>query len=116
MTWFKVDDGLHGHPKARAAGLTALGMWVVGGSYSSHQLLDGHVPSWQVASWKGGPRAASQLVEAGLWVPAADGFQFHDWQQSNPLRDEVMAAREKTRKRQQKWRDERGRDDGEGAA
>jgi hypothetical protein len=111
MSWFKVDDGLHGHPKARAAGLSALGLWVVGGSFTSHQLLDGHVPAWQVTSWAGGKRAAEQLVEAGLWLPDSGGYQFHEWTQSNPTRAQVMAARDKAKKRQQRWRDEHGRDD-----
>ena len=111
MTWFRVDDKLHGHQKARAAGLTALGMWVGGGAFSSDQLLDGHVPAWQVQSWKGGPKAAEQLIEAGLWLPAPDGFQFHQWTQSNPTRAQVIAAREAAKKRQKKWRDERTQTD-----
>lgn len=33
MSWFKVDDKLHDHRKARKAGKSAMGVWVLAGSW-----------------------------------------------------------------------------------
>jgi hypothetical protein len=109
MVWFKVDDTLAAHAKARRAGLAAMGLWVLAGSHCGQQLTDGFVPEWFVVLWPSGRKHAAALVEAGLWTPATvdgeDGWQFHEWQQSNPMREQVMAERERSRQRQQQWRD-----------
>ncbi len=96
MTWFRVDDGLCGHRKTRRAGLPAMGLWTVAGSYSSQQLLDGFVPDWFVTTWPSGRKHAAALVTAGLWTAAEhdgdQGWQFHDWEQCNPLPPEFKRA------------------------
>ncbi len=66
MPWFKVDDKLHDHRKARAAGATAMGVWVLAGSWAADNLTDGFVPASVLGRW-GRPREASRLVEVGLW-------------------------------------------------
>ena len=67
MTWLKVDDQLALHRKTRAAGNTAMGLWVRAGSLCAAQLDDGHVDS-DVPGLLGGKRAdAIRLVSAGLW-------------------------------------------------
>lgn len=115
MTWFKVDDGLCAHPKARRAGLAAMGLWVVAGSYSGQQLTDGFVAEWFVKSWPSGPALAKKLVDAELWTRVEKpepGWQFHDWTQSNPSRAQEIARKEKEAKRQAEWRRRRAeRDD-----
>lgn len=103
MPWFKVDDRLNGHPKAREAGLTAMGLWVMGGSWASQQLTDGHVPEWLVRDLKG-QRAAERLIDAGLWLYTEGGYVFHEWAQANPTRAEVLEARAMTTARQARWR------------
>lgn len=99
MTWFKVDDSLAGHPKPRRAGLAAMGLWVVAGAFCGQNLTDGFVPCWYVASWPRGKSHALALVDAGLWhVSERDGeagWQFHEWHQANPSRDEELQKREK---------------------
>jgi hypothetical protein len=107
VTWFRVDDTLAAHDKARAAGLPALGLWVVAGSYSSQQLTSGRIPAWFVQSWPGGRKAADALVKAGLWHPDGDGWVFHDWGQCNPTREQEQARREQARKRKQRSRESR---------
>jgi hypothetical protein len=114
MTWFKVDDGLCAHPKPRKAGLAAMGLWAVAGSYSSQQLTDGFIPEWYVQSWASGRKHADALVNAGLWVRVESpepGWQFHDWTQSNPTRAQEIARREKEAKRQAEWRRRKAVDD-----
>lgn len=110
MTWFYVDDHLHEHPKARRAGLEAMGMWALAGSYCADHLTDGFVPGhvpvrWSERRWR---KLAQQLVAAGLWTPAErdgePGWQFHDWPGWQKTRDQVLAEREAAAERQRRRR------------
>ena len=85
MTWFRVDDRFHAHPKAEAAGLAALGLWTVCGSYlGSFESQSGEISRAEVAArarllgekWE---PAAAKLVAAGLWDATETGFRFHNW-------------------------------------
>jgi hypothetical protein len=105
MTWFKVDDSFHSHPKVLAASPAALGLWVVAGSWSGANLSDGFVPDHVL------PRLlpdsallARELVTAGLWKRARGGYRFHDWADFNPQRDAVEQDRKAARERMRKLR------------
>lgn len=108
MTWFKVDDRLHAHRKARVAGLPAIGLWVLAGSWAADTLTDGFMPAGQPYAWAGPdtPELTRRLVDAGLWLPTVhlgeEGWTFHDWQDFQPTRADVMAQREL-------WRDKKRR-------
>lgn len=109
MAWFRGDDKLHGHPKARKATLAPMGLWVMSGTYSADYGLDGRVPAEYVTSWPGGKRLAEKLVESKLWhplpytgpctciLPTVDqsegGWCFHDWNDCNPSAAELEAAK-----------------------
>ena len=111
MPWFKVDDTLHGHPKAHRAGLAAMGMWVLGGSYSASYVTEGFIPEWWVAGFRGGRRLAAELVTARLWAPfvkdGEDGWIFHDWNRFQPSKAEIDADRAAASDRQRRWRTKR---------
>lgn len=96
MTWFKVDDTFHAHPKVMAASPAALGLWVVAGSWSAQALTEGRIPRHVLPRlmprWD---RYARELVALGLWEEAEDGFVFHDWADYNPTRAEALAQRER---------------------
>jgi hypothetical protein len=106
MTWFKVDDGLHSHPKTRkvlAKAPSALALWVVAGSWSSDKLTDGFVPDDQLP-WlipQGAEEMARDLVAARLWRRERGGYRFHEWSadgdgtKRNPTRAEVEEERRK---------------------
>ena len=105
MTWFRVDDALHGHPKARAAGTRPMGLWVMSGAWSSAYLTDGYVSEAFVSGLAHGRTDADRLVAVGLWHPLdSGGWQFHEWDQSNPTRAEVEFRREVERARKAEWR------------
>jgi hypothetical protein len=99
VSWGKVDDTLHGHPKAIDAGHEAMGLWVEGLSYASAYLTDGHVQRTAGARLAGDEatleRLAARLVRARLWEshPTGDGWQIHDFLQYNPSREQVLAER-----------------------
>src|SRR5215469_8171050 len=109
MTWFRVDDGFHSHPKVLPTSLEARGLWVTAGSWASSHLTDGFVPLAAIASLGGSPTLADELVTAGLWkrrkCGKVTGYQFHDWTKKNPTREAVenerAAAAERQRRRRQ---------------
>lgn len=109
MPWFKVDDTLHSHPKSRKAGLEAMGLWSVSGSYCMAYKTDGFVPEWFVTGWRNGRKLADVLVKAGKWeIGEKDGeagWFFHDWLDYQPSSDEIEKDRENARDRQRKRRE-----------
>lgn len=109
MTWFKNDDSLHAHRKTRRAGLEAMGLWVVAGTWSANQLTDGFVPQWFVEGWPKGKALAARLVRAGFWTCAVDdgeaGWRFHDWLDYNPSAEQERARKKGAADRQKRARD-----------
>ena len=103
MPWFKVDDGLHSHPKFMDLPLESVGLWTMAGAFSSAYLTDGLITHRQVARLGGTEDDARALVDAGLWDEADNGYKFHDWEDYQPTRAQVeserAAARERMRKR-----------------
>lgn len=96
MPWAKVDDKLHGHPKAAKAGLEAMGLHVLAMSYVAAYETDGHVPA-NFPVEKAGERAVElvqRLVfapegQVGLWERNGDGWIIHDWLKYNPSKREA---------------------------
>lgn len=104
MAWFKVDDSLHSHPKAIAAGNAALGLWARCGSYVSHYGTDGFIPDAIAKSF--GTRAEiSRLVAIGLWHMCKDGYTMHDFLDYNPTAEQVAAERLAAKQRKARWRE-----------
>lgn len=96
MTWFKVDDSFHAHPKVLATDADALGLWVVAGAWSSAHLTDGFVPGHALSRLLPDSDAlARKLVAAGLWKRSKGGYQFHDWSDFQPSANEVKSMRQK---------------------
>jgi hypothetical protein len=118
MAWFKVDDAFHSHPKPKAAGRAAVGLWTVCGAYSSAYKLDGFVPDTEITT-ASDRRLADKLVEVGLWHRAQDkcpcklttrrtgGWYFHDWSDFQPTAEEIEQDRKAARERQRKSRERR---------
>lgn len=98
MPWFKVDDNLAFSSKVMLAGNAGMGLWVRAGSWSAAQLTDGFIPS-HVALALGSPDEATSLVKSGLWVESDGGYQFHDWDDYQPKKDDVLKEREDKRQR-----------------
>lgn len=110
MPWFKVDDELHDHRKARLAGTHAMGLWVLSGSWCGANPDDGFIPESVVVRWE--PRAykklAQRLVDAGLWtvdeLDGEHGWRFHDWGDFQPTKEEIEAEKAAARARMKKRR------------
>lgn len=115
MSWFKIDDGFHCHPKVFAAGTPAVGLYVRCGSWAAQQVTDGIVPK-HVAKMYGTPRMIKALVDAGLWHQKghdcescpeldANSYAIHQYLEKNPSRAETDVARKAKSERQQRWRE-----------
>lgn len=111
MTWFKVDDKLHSHPKWWALSPNAKALWTTAGSWCSSYKTDGLIAANQLPilapqvglSVVKVRAAAIELTEAGLWKQneAANGWAFHNWTDFNPtrLQQDKEAAIERERKK-----------------
>lgn len=116
VTWFKVDDGLHKHRKrvrvgVNLEGFAAMGLWSVAGSWSADELTDGWIPD-DVVDYLApavGQELAKRLESAGLWHRVTRdgdaGWQFHDWTDQNPTKEQVLAERAAAATRQKRARD-----------
>ena len=94
MAWFNTDDKLHSHPKTRAAGLEAIGLWVVAGTYCTDYLTDGLVPEWFIDSWPRGKQLAQKLVQTKFWEAKPDGeYQFLSWSEYQRTKEKVLKDR-----------------------
>lgn len=108
MTWFKVDDKFHSHPKVRATDPAALGLWVVAGSWVSAHLTDGFVSDAILPTLlPGAAKLARKLVAAGLWERSDTGYRFHDWHQANPTAEKENARKADQARRQAEFRERR---------
>src|SRR5580692_3491596 len=102
MSWAKLDDRFHSHPKVLELlakgddGAWALCSWTLGLSHCSANLTNGYIKVSAVVRLTGSlARAqclAGLLVEVGLWEVAADGWLFHDYLVYNPTKEKVLAA------------------------
>lgn len=103
MTWIKLDDSCPHHPKLVGLPDAAFACWVRGICYSSLYLTDGLVPTAALRQ-VGTPKAAAELVIAGLWVVVEGGWRIHDYEDHQSSRDDVLDRRDKARERQQRHR------------
>lgn len=110
--WVKVDDGFVEHPKvARAAVHLGRGgagrvvaVWLEAICYSARNLTDGYVPTIHAQKFITDRRPLDVLEvmaldDVRLMRKVGGGFQFHDWQDYQPLARDVKAKRAKDRER-----------------
>jgi len=102
MSWAKVDDGLHDHPKVDAMleadelhGAAALGLWVAALSYSADQLTDGEITCRALRRLfpEHGLQLAAALVKHNLWDVNDSGWTIRGYLDCNPPREEVLERR-----------------------
>ncbi|MGH7606547.1 MAG: hypothetical protein ACREME_04325, partial [Gemmatimonadales bacterium] len=105
MPDFRIAETAPEHPKLRAAGPAAIGLWAMAGAYAmgTAQMTDGWVPAYWVATWTSGNRLANKLVKVGLWTKedrnGVPGYQFHDWFDIQRSREGIEDEKRKARER-----------------
>lgn len=86
MPWFYVDDDMAFNRKIVAAGNAAVGLWTRAGSWSRKEGTHGFIPT-EIARSLGTASQAAKLLavppgtdsNAGLWLKADGGYEFHEW-------------------------------------
>ena len=100
MTWVKLDDQLHAHPKvmrAWNARPAALGLHLLALSHCGAYMTDGFVEEAFVGMKL--PRKVERdktvatLIEVGLWEPAEGGYCIHDFLEYNRSKEQVEGRR-----------------------
>ena len=94
--WFKVDDQLHSHAKAIAAGNQAMGLWVRLGSWCSAHLTDGKVTHEVVELYEQDGEHEALVLAGWLEPNGAEGYILHDYLDYQPSRKQAEALK-KTR-------------------
>lgn len=111
MPWGRLDDSLYDHPKLdllpAEERLAAVGLWARAISWCNRFLTDGLVPRDRIVKLDGTLDLADLLVGAGLFEPAAHGYQIHDFLEFNDSREKVEKRRVGDAERKAQWRADR---------
>lgn len=106
MTWSKLDDKFHSHPKVRRAwgeSRASIGLHALAMSYAGQYETDGAVPGWFVegviADESDRQSAVDALIKHGLWTAVGDGYEIHDYLDFNPSHKSLEEKRERDRQR-----------------
>ncbi|OYN76826.1 hypothetical protein CG716_20140, partial [Mycolicibacterium sphagni] len=110
MPWFYVDDGFSDSKPVMNMPdryrLAACGLWVLAGSWSAKEELDGFVPTSKLKQLGARPPIIAALTDAGpmsapLCTEVPGGLQFNSWEKWQPTKAELDAERiENERKRE----------------
>ena len=103
MTWFRLDDKSHSHPKVITAGNAAWGLYARCGAWCADQLTDGKIPK-NVAKIFGKPSEVRALLAAGLWAEDGAFYVMPDYLEYNPSRQRVEGDRASARERMSRRR------------
>ena len=103
MSWFRLDDSFHSHPKVIAAGNAAVGLFTRCGTWCADHLTDGHIPK-HIAAFYGTSREISTLVTVGLWKTEEGGYVMDDYLNYNPSAESVRRERVLAADRQRRAR------------
>lgn len=105
MSWVKLDDNFHAHPKVLRVGLAGAGLFARALSYCACYETNGFVPrEWVALQEEGQADLGRTLVHAGLWEPIEDGYRIQDYLDYNPSREQLAAQREKDRAKKEQMR------------
>lgn len=107
MVWAKIDDHADEHPKLVALSDAAHRLWFNALMYCCRNLTDGFVPKnmlRKLTSANAPGKLTGELERQGLWESAEGGWQIHDFLTYQPSKVKVLAEREVTRKRVERFR------------
>lgn len=119
MSWAKFDDNYSDHPKVIAVGPLGMALHVAATCYAAKYLTDGFIPKNvinRLISFDGitidgnvvsNASIVALLIENGLFDNAPGGYMVHDYLKYNPSKEDVLAAREEARQRQERWKDKK---------
>lgn len=103
MTWAKLSDNFHSHPKTERMGLDGAGLYAIGISYAACHLTDGFLPKPWVKK-QAPAKLVNRLVSIGAWLEVDGGYEIADFLDYNPPRAEIEEKRRLQRERQTRHR------------
>jgi len=110
MPWARIDDMLPVHPKIRTLSDSAFRLYISAICWSNLNSTDGHIPSKHlrfISDVRRPHQCVEQLLEAGLWETAPEGWRIHDYLEYQPSAEKVRRERESKQQRQERWRSKR---------
>jgi hypothetical protein len=99
VSWVRIDDKAWSHPKLAGLSGNAVRLWLFGLCWCNQQESDGRVPASMLRLFGASTKVAAELVEAGLWLATDGGWEFHDYLNYQPSREQLSAQRNATRDR-----------------
>lgn len=90
MSWVRLDDQWHEHPKFTGLGDLGELMWVKALTYACRFRTGGFIPAGRIAKFtalRNTAQLEAKLVKAGLWIKVEDGYQIHDFDAYQPNAD-----------------------------
>ncbi len=96
MSWVRLDDQWHEHPKFTGLGDLGELMWVKALTYACRFRTGGFIPAGRIAKFtalRNTAQLEAKLVKAGLWIKVEDGYQIHDFDAYQPNADKTSQAR-----------------------
>ena len=113
MTWAKLDDSFHSHPKVRTAWYqcsASIGLHAMAITFAADHETDGVVPGWFVAGAFRKPAelkaAVSALIESGMWEQRDEDFLIHDFLDYHPSKRALEKKRKEEAERKRRERGE----------
>jgi hypothetical protein len=105
-----IDVDILVHPKALAAGVEAMGLWLWAMAWSHKTGANGRIPRHVVAlAWGGTTRTitrlARQLVASGLWLETETGWEIWNYGKKNQSAEEKERRKKQGRERMARFRD-----------
>lgn len=129
MPWVRIDEEFYHHPKLVQAGPLGMALQVAALCYCNKHLTDGFIPTnaarsllswehvdderrvWTLAETSGhaghdveSDHIIGRLLEVGVWEETRGGYRIHDYDQYQPTREKVIAEREATKARVERFR------------
>lgn len=107
-----VDVDILVHPKALAAGVEAMGLWLWAMAWSHKTGANGRIPRHVIAlAWGGTPallaRLAKRLVASGLWLESPDGWEVWNYGKKNQSAEEKERRKALGRARMRRLREKK---------
>ena len=118
MTWSKRCDDCDRHPKVLHLSDRAYRLWNILLNYAAKYLTDGHIGDSALEEARAILRCTSRNLlarlaelsrkvdgfDTGLLEQDGENYRLHDFLDYHPTRAQVVAEREATRARKERWR------------
>ncbi len=101
LPWVRLDTGFPHNPKvlvlAEDRKWHAIAVYICGLAYSGAHGTDGFLPQSCLPYIHGTRKNASELVDVGLWMPCAGGWEINGWREYQSSSEETEQRRKRAK-------------------